>query len=97
MSAATIATIDAVAAAAREVRAVRAEALRNLKGGLRALYRTLDLPGANPLKNAHAALNAVGTTVSLHHFADAAVLAPRSGTGRGDSVTRADYSTGRAA
>lgn len=53
-----IATIDAVAAAAREVRRVRAEALRNLKGGLRALYRTLELPGANPLKDAHAALAA---------------------------------------
>jgi len=32
--------------------------LRNLKGGLRALYRTLELPGANPLKDAHAALDA---------------------------------------
>lgn len=50
--------IDAVAAAAREVRRVRAEALRNLKGGLRALYRTLELPGANSLKDAHAALDA---------------------------------------
>ena len=29
-----------------------------LKGGLRALYRTLELPGANPLKDAHAALDA---------------------------------------
>lgn len=57
-SAATIAKIDAVAAAAREVRRVRAEALRHLKGGLRALYRTLELPGANPLKDAHAALDA---------------------------------------
>ncbi|MCW5553322.1 MAG: class I SAM-dependent DNA methyltransferase [Verrucomicrobiae bacterium] len=57
-SAATIAKIDAVAAAAREVRHVRAEALRNLKGGLRALYRTLELPGANPLRDAHAALDA---------------------------------------
>lgn len=50
--------IRAVAAAAREVRAVRAEALATLKGGLRALYRTLELPGANPLKDAHEALNA---------------------------------------
>jgi len=69
---------------AREVRRVRAEALPKLKGGLRALYRTLELtrsrplarpseglllrkipfavsqtaqvPGANPLKDAHAAL-----------------------------------------
>ena len=49
--------IDAVAAAAREVRRVRAEALPKMKGGLRALYRTLELPGANPLKDAHAALD----------------------------------------
>ena len=95
--------IDAVAAAAREVRRVRAQALRNLKGGLCALYRTLEwtrsrplarpsrafcsakflspfpqtaqVPGANPLKDAHAALDAVRTTVSLHRSADAAVLA----------------------
>lgn len=50
--------VRAVAAAAREVRAVRAKALPTLKGGLRALYRTLELPGANPLKDAHEALNA---------------------------------------
>ena len=37
---------------------MRAEALQKLKGGLRALYRTLELPGANPLKDAHAALDA---------------------------------------
>jgi hypothetical protein len=29
-----------------------------MKGGLRALYRTLELSGANPLKDAHAALDA---------------------------------------
>jgi len=79
------AQIDAVAAAARELRRVRAEALPKMKGGLRALYRTLELtrsrplarpsrafcfakflspfpkrlkcPGANPLKDAHAALD----------------------------------------
>jgi hypothetical protein len=56
--AATVEQIDAVAAAARDVRRVRAEALPKLKGGLRALYRTLELPGANPLKDAHAALDA---------------------------------------
>ena len=54
----TVKQIDAVAAASREVRRVRAEALGNIKGGLRALYRTLELPGANPLKDAHAALDA---------------------------------------
>jgi hypothetical protein len=53
-----LAKIDAVAAAARELRRVRAEALPKLKGGLRALYRTLELPGASPLKDAHAALDA---------------------------------------
>ncbi len=50
--------VRAVAAAGREVRRIRAEALSKLKGGLRALYRTLELPGANPLKDAHAALDA---------------------------------------
>ena len=53
-----IAKIDAVAAAARELRRVRAGALPKIKGGLRALYRTLELLGANPLKDAHAALDA---------------------------------------
>jgi len=55
--AATVKQIDTVAAAACELRAVRAEALPKMKGGLRALYRTLELPGANPLKDAHAALD----------------------------------------
>jgi hypothetical protein len=54
---ATVKQIDAVSAAARELRRVRAEALPKMKGGLRALYRTLELPGANPLKDAHAALD----------------------------------------
>src|SRR5207247_10519644 len=40
------------------VRRVRAENLPKIKGGLRALYRTLELPGANPLKEAHAELDA---------------------------------------
>ena len=50
--------IDAVAAAGREVRRVRAEALAVIPGGLRAVYRTLELPGKHPLKDAHAALDA---------------------------------------
>ncbi len=49
--------IDAIAAAGREIRRIRAEALQTLTGGLRALYRTLDLPGKNPLRDAHAALD----------------------------------------
>jgi hypothetical protein len=56
-SPATVAEITAMAEAARKLRRVRAEALPKLKGGLRALYRTLELPGANPLKDAHAALD----------------------------------------
>jgi len=40
------------------VRRIRADALPKIKGGLRALYRTLELPGKNPLKDAHAALDA---------------------------------------
>jgi len=52
------AQIDAVAGAGREVRRVRAEALNIIDGGLRAVYRTLELPGKHPLKDAHAALDA---------------------------------------
>ena len=54
----TTAQIDAVAKAGRHLRQVRDQALQHLEGGLRALYRTLDLPGKNPLKDAHAALDA---------------------------------------
>ena len=54
----TVKQIDAVAQAGRELRRIRAEALQHLQGGLRALYRTLELPGANPLKDAHSALDA---------------------------------------
>ena len=46
-----------MAEAGREVRRVREEALKSIKGGLRAVYRTLELPGKNPLKVAHAALD----------------------------------------
>ncbi len=41
-----------------EVRRVRAEALKITTGGLRGVYRTLELPGRHPLKDAHAALDA---------------------------------------
>jgi hypothetical protein len=50
--------IDAIAAAGREIRRIRDEALQTMSGGLRALYRTLDLPGKNPLRDAHARLDA---------------------------------------
>ena len=54
----TVKQIDTVAKAGREVRRVRAEALTKMTGGLRAVYKTLELPGANPLKAAHADLDA---------------------------------------
>jgi hypothetical protein len=63
--------IDAIAAAGREIRRIRAEALQTMHGGLRALYRTLDLPGKNPLRDAHAKL-------------DAAVLAAYGFSAKGD-------------
>ncbi|HKM80771.1 MAG TPA: hypothetical protein VJY15_07395, partial [Candidatus Acidoferrum sp.] len=49
--------IDAVAEAGRQVRRVRVDALTKIEGGLRALYRLLELPGQNPLKDAQAALD----------------------------------------
>ena len=56
----TVKQIDTVAKAGREVRRVRTGALIKITGGLRAVYRTLELPGKNPLKDAHAML---GTAV----------------------------------
>ncbi len=50
--------VEAVAMAAVAVRRVRSEALAVTTGGLRAVYRTLELPGKHPLKDAHAALDA---------------------------------------
>ncbi|MBI1284995.1 MAG: N-6 DNA methylase [Thiobacillus sp.] len=55
---ATIEQIGAVAEAGRRLRALRDHSLQSMKGGLRALYRTLDLPGKNPLRDAHDALDA---------------------------------------
>jgi hypothetical protein len=54
----TVAQINAIAEAGRALRALRAQSLQSISGGLRALYRTLDLPGKNPLKDAHARLDA---------------------------------------
>ncbi len=67
--------VRAVAAAGKELRAVRADALKGIKGGLRALYRTMDLPGKNPLRDAHAAL-------------DAAVRSAYGFTAKGDMLTQ---------
>ncbi len=54
----TKAQVRAVAKAAREVRRLRDEILPTMEGGLRALYRSLELPGKHPLRDAHAALDA---------------------------------------
>jgi MmeI, DNA-methyltransferase domain/MmeI, N-terminal domain/MmeI, helicase spacer domain/MmeI, target recognition domain len=54
----SVTQIDRVSEAARDIRRIRDEALSEIKGGLRALYRMLELPGKNPLKDAHAALDA---------------------------------------
>ena len=50
--------VEAVASAARRVRGERSAALSGIKGGLRSVYRTLELPGKSALKSAHAALDA---------------------------------------
>jgi SAM-dependent methyltransferase len=47
-----------VSRAAKVLRGVRDDFTKKATGGLRALYRTLDLPGKNPLKDAHLALDA---------------------------------------
>jgi len=39
------------------VRRVRVDALSKIEGGLRAVYRLLELPGKNPLKDAQASLD----------------------------------------
>ncbi len=56
--AATHSQIADVAAAGLGLRQVRAQAINVAEGGLRALYRTIELPGKNPLKDAHALLDA---------------------------------------
>jgi hypothetical protein len=53
----TRAQIKAVAEAAVALRALRRETMRKLNYSLRDLYRTLDQPGDNPLRDAHARLD----------------------------------------
>ena len=55
---ATPETVNAVVLAGIHLRQVRSLALAHLDGGLRALYKTVDLPGKSPLKDAHAELDA---------------------------------------
>jgi len=60
------------AAAGCEIRRTRDAALEHARGGLRALYRTLELPGRNELKDAHAALDAAA--LAAYRFDPAADL-----------------------
>jgi type II restriction/modification system DNA methylase subunit YeeA len=50
-------TINSIIEASRTIRHLRNEYMNKNKGGLRALYRTLDLPGKNVLKEAHNSLD----------------------------------------
>jgi hypothetical protein len=54
----TRAQIKAVAEAGAALRALRRETMRKLNYSLRDLYRTLDQPGDNPLRDVHARLDA---------------------------------------
>lgn len=49
--------VKAVADAAVALRKVRADSLVKVKGGLRSLYKAIDLPGKSPLKDAHERLD----------------------------------------
>src|SRR5439155_17330639 len=50
--------INAVSEAAVALRALRRDTMRKLNYSLRDLYRTLDQPGDNPLREVHARLDA---------------------------------------
>jgi hypothetical protein len=63
-----ISRITVVAAAARELRRVRAEALPKLKGGLRTLYRTLELTRSRPLARPSRAFIPQCGTNPFRHF-----------------------------
>jgi hypothetical protein len=63
--------IAEVAAAAVALRALRREIMAKLGYSLRALYRTLEEPGANPLREAHTRLDtAVRTAYAMPKDAD---------------------------
>ena len=49
--------IDRIAEAGRKIRHIRERALTHSKGGLRAVYRVLELPGKNELTDAHVTLD----------------------------------------
>ncbi|CAN7782973.1 N-6 DNA methylase [Variovorax sp. LjRoot175] len=62
----TKAQIESVAAAGVALRQLRAQSIKVADGGLRALYRTIELPGKSPLKDAQAALD--GAVLAAYGF-----------------------------
>lgn len=77
----TLAQVRAVAQAAVRIRQVRDNALQNRDGGLRELYKTLELPGKHPLREAHEDLDdAIREAYGLKRTSDplAALLALNS-------------------
>ena len=71
-----LAKFEAVVEAGREVRRARAETLPKMKGGLRALDRTLEIHGTNSLKTAHAALDSA--VLAASSFSAEKVCSPNS-------------------
>ncbi len=53
----TVGQVEAVASAAQQVREVRSRAIRAAGGGLRDLYRAIELSGKHPLRTAHEELD----------------------------------------
>jgi len=63
----TTAAIRVVAAAAVQLRDLRRTVMERNRWSLRKLYRTLDLPGANPIREAHSSLDeAVREAYGMH-------------------------------
>ncbi len=96
--------VCAVAEAGRDLRRARKEALHGFTGGLRALYRNLELPGVSPLKDAHAmldsaALEAYGFSAKKDLLAQllALNLEVAARLGRGEMVTAPGIPAGFAA
>ena len=56
-----VADVSAVCTAARQLRAARAEAVQAVGGGLRGVYRLLELQGDNPVRSAQADLDTAVT------------------------------------
>jgi N-6 DNA Methylase len=64
--------ITRVAKASRELLEFRVEAAKKVPGGLRALYKTLDLPGKNQIRDLHQLLDAA--VMSAYGFSSSAVV-----------------------